>query len=79
MSLPFLENHRGPFRFCLTRDRGPKVLPRNRYTSEWLAGETQRADCEEEARALLDDPRDTIVSVHFWSVKEEQFCGGMRR
>lgn len=74
-----LEYHRGPFRLCLTRDRGTKVLPKNRFTSEWAKGEVAKDDCEEEARSLLDDPRDTIVGVHFWSVKEEQFCGGMRK
>lgn len=79
MSLPFLENHRGPFRLCLTRDRGLKVKPAHRFTTEWPAGEVSRADCEDEARALLDDPRDSITSVHFWSVKEQQFCGGIHR
>lgn len=77
--LGFLERHRGPFRLHLTRDRGLKVMAKNRYTTEWAAGEVAKDDAEKEARSLLDDPRDTITSVHFWSVKEEQFVGGMRR
>lgn len=77
--LGFLERHRGPFRLHLTRDRGPKVMAKNRFTSEWAKGEVAKDDAEDEARALLDDPRDNITSVHFWSVKEEQFCGGMKK
>lgn len=72
----FLDNHRGPFRLVLTRAR---VNPKDasvRYPVEWTAGEVAREDVRDEAQALLDDPRDTIVAVHVWSLTEGQFVGG---
>ena len=41
--------------------------------NEWLKGEVERADVEEEAYTLLNDPRDDIHSVEVWSVKDQQF------
>jgi hypothetical protein len=77
--LGFLENHRGPYRFCLTRDKGEKTTAKHRFTTEWLSGEVPKDDVPDEAQTLLDDPRDCIVSVGLWSVKEEQFVGSIRR
>jgi len=72
----FIDRHRGPFRLCLTR---PHPRKKDRVTTEWLRGVTSSEDVESEARALLQDPRDTITSVSVWSVREEQFVGGYRR
>jgi len=74
--MTFLDNHRGPFLFCVTR---PHKTKKNHFTSEWLRGSVDRDDVESEARALLTDPRDTITSVHVWSEREQQFAGGYRR
>lgn len=71
----FLDNHRGPFKFNVTRPHRSKP---NTFTSEWLEGLVDRDDVEEEARALLDDPRDTIIGVDVWSTKEQQFIGGFK-
>jgi hypothetical protein len=79
MTLSWLYNHRGPYRFCLTRDKGSKAAPRSRFTTEWLKGELEREDVPTDAQALLDDPRDTIVGVNVWSVSENQFIGSFRK
>lgn len=76
---PWLSNHRGPYRFCVTRDKGARIAPRHRYSSEWLKGGTEREDVPGEASALLTDPRDSITSVSVWSESESQFIGGYRR
>lgn len=67
--MSFLNNHRGPFRFCVSRP-GKKGSE-----TEWLKGESARDDVEAEARALLTDHRDTITHVSVWSVAENQFVG----
>ena len=72
----FLERHRGPFRLCLTR---PNQKKPGFFTTEWLKGESDHADVESEARALLDDPRDTITDIGVWSVRENQFVGTIKR
>lgn len=76
--IPWLAAHRGPYRFCLTRDTGSQAKPRHRFTTEWLAGEVVRDEVETDAQALLTDPRDTIVSVSVWSVSGNQFIGAIR-
>lgn len=68
----FLDNHRGPFRLCVTR---PCATKPGFFRSEWLKGSVDRADVEDEARALLQDPRDSIQHVAVWSVTEGQFVG----
>lgn len=71
----FLDNHRGPYLLCVTR---PFKTKAGFYRSEWLKGEVSRDDVEAEARSLLADKRDSIISVSLWSVKEECFVGGYR-
>jgi len=73
--MTFLDRHRGPYLFCVTR---PGKKP-GRVTSEWLKGCIDKHDVEDEAQALLADPRDTITQVSVWSIKEEQFVGGYKR
>lgn len=51
---------------------------RFRVTAEWLPGEVEKLDAQSEARTLLADPRDTIVSIWLWSVPEGQFIGAFR-
>ena len=76
MALPWLDAHRGPFLFCIDR---PNEKKPGFHTSEWLAGEVERAEVEEQAQALLTDPRDTIAGVSVWSLKDECFVGGFRK
>jgi hypothetical protein len=73
--IEILNNHRGPYRLMVTR---PFVTKPGFFRSEWLTGEIDRDDVESEARALLGDPRDTIHSVHIWSVREQQFVGSLK-
>lgn len=47
-------------RFYVTR---PHATKPGRFTDEWLKGDTTMADAPTEARALLEDPKDTIVCV----------------
>lgn len=68
----WIANHRGPFRFCVTR---PHPRKEGVFASEWLVGEIDKDDVEAEAGALLTDPRDTITSIAVWSVREESFVG----
>lgn len=66
---PF-DHHRGPYRLQIIRLGGAKKAP---WSAEPLRGATDSGDeIEAEARALLDDPRDTIVAVAVWSVSEQQ-------
>ena len=46
--------------------------------TEWLAGTVEGDEAEDEARALLGDPRDRISGVHLWSDREQQFVMGWR-
>lgn len=66
-----IEQHRGPFRMCVSRPASKAGF----YKTQWLPGEVTRDDALDEADALLLDPKDTITSISFWSVKEEQFVG----
>jgi hypothetical protein len=70
----FIDAHRGPFRLVVSRPTTKAGFHR----TEWLAGTTDRDDVEAEARALLDDPRDTISHVAIWSETEEAFVGVIR-
>ena len=75
MLLDVLGQHRGPYRFMVSRP-GTKA---GFYTSEWLTGNVDRDDVETESMALLTDPRDTIDVVHVWSVVENQFITTVKR
>jgi len=70
-ALPFWDRHRGPYRLVVCR---PHPRKKGHSTSEILTGVTRHgADVQEEARALLTDPRDTIVTITVWSESEECF------
>jgi hypothetical protein len=76
MAEPFWTRHRGPFRLVLTRP-GKKA---ETHTLKWVQACCESGqDAEDEARALLADPRDTIVNVHVWSETEQQFVCGYRK
>ncbi len=72
--------HRGPFLFLV--DRPDERVRKNKAgvyrTSEWLKGEVEKDDVVSEAETLIADPRDTILGVSVWSVKEGCFVGGFR-
>ena len=78
MAEPFYTRHRGPFLLHVTR---PHKRKRGFHTSEWLTGPIRNGpDVEFEARALLEDTRDTIVFVAVYSETEQQFvCGYTRK
>jgi hypothetical protein len=75
-----LDHHRGPFRLMVMRPKkvaaGSKKYP---ATFELLKGNVPKADIEEEAQALLNDPRDVIESIYVWSEREEQFVTIIKR
>jgi hypothetical protein len=70
MLADILANHRGPYRFVVTR---PFATKPGFYRSEWLKGTVEPEDIASEALALLNDPRDTINAVFVWSVREEAY------
>ncbi len=61
--------------FNVVRDSKTWVKPK----SQWLSGGVDKADAEEEAIALLTDPRDNIVGVYYWSDRYQQFDGKWTR
>lgn len=76
MAEPFWTRHRGPYTLLVGRPH-PKKAGFSR--SEWLPGSVDGPDVPEEAKALLDDPRDTIDLVSVFSESEQQFVGGYRK
>jgi len=78
---PFYVRHRGPFLLCLSRPhKTPQKALRGFWTVEWLrTAVTDGQDALEEARALLEDPRDNIEAVHIHSETEQQFVGAVRK
>jgi hypothetical protein len=62
--------HRGPYQFQVER-LGAKNP--DQWQTSSLPGHIDADDVPTEALALLADKRDTIVRVHVWSVREEQF------
>lgn len=71
--MSFINNHRGPFRFLLTRStsKGSK----SPFKSEWLTSKFDRDEVLDEARAILDDTRDKVLSIQVWSEREDSFIG----
>ena len=63
---PLIE-HRGPFQFQITRPN-PKKNPKVPNLVEALPGLIDREDVWEEAKALLEDPRDCITSIAVWAM-----------
>ena len=76
LSEPFYKRHRGPFRLQVTR---PFVTKPGFYRTEVLKGSVDGPDVEDEANALMNDTRDTIIGVSVWSEKEEQFIFGFQK
>jgi hypothetical protein len=68
-SAPWQARHRGPYRLLVVRTSKGKTGHRN----EWLPGTVPTWDADEEAQALLTDRRDSILRVHVWSDREQQF------
>ena len=66
---PFWARHRGPFVLCLTRPHPKKKA--GFHTSDWLKGTSDGPTIQDEAFALLTDPRDTITDIAVWSLSEQ--------
>lgn len=80
MAEHFSTRHRGPYVLLVGRPHpNAKKAERGFSTSEWLPGAVEPEECEAEARALMDDPRDTIDLVHVFSVGEGCFVHGYRK
>lgn len=62
--------HRGPYQLCVSR---PVRTKPGFLKGEWLPGQVPREEVVSEAIALLTDPRDSIVDVGVFSVREQQF------
>lgn len=65
----FTSRHRGPYQFQVLRPKPTRKYP---YTCLTLPGVSNADEVDAEARALLADPRDTIIAVYVWSVREQQ-------
>ena len=59
---------RGPFSLMVVRP-GKDERP----VTNWLPGIVETDDVEDEATALLTDPRDTIEEVYLWNERLNQF------
>jgi hypothetical protein len=71
---PFYKRHRGPYVLCLTRQNDD-----GEFSSHWLKTEIKKGpDVETQARAMLANRRDTVVSVCVWSRREEQFVWSVK-
>ena len=68
--------HRGPYSLLVIR---PYATKPGFFRSEWLPGAVEADDVENEALALLTDPRDNIDRVHVWSDREDQFVFSFKR
>jgi flagellar biosynthesis regulator FlaF len=79
MAETFTSRHRGPFLFQLTRAKPPTSKAKLLVEIETLTGTVLGEDCADEAKALLTDPRDSILSVSVWSVPEQQHVHTYRR
>jgi len=81
LSTTFFEKHRGPFILMLSRPhKSPQKATRGFSSSEWLRTAVRDGqDALDEARALLEDPRDSILAVYFYSEIEQQFVGALRK
>mgnify|MGYP001617671054 CR=1 FL=1 len=66
---PFV-NHRGPYQLQVLRLTPSRKM---KWHTETLRGLVAGDDVRSEAYALLADPRDSIISVHVYSVREGQF------
>jgi len=70
-----LNNHRGPYLFCVSR---PFAKKKGFHRSEWLKGTVEHEEVGNEAIALIEDPRDTIEHVAVWSEREQAFVTVIR-
>jgi hypothetical protein len=75
---PFWARHRGPFTLCISRPSAKKGKT-GFYTTEWLQGSSEGPDAQDEAYALLTDPRDTITVVSVWSEREQSYSMNYRK
>lgn len=69
--------HRGPFSLALTREvvEGKKRV----QTSDFLNGPFSAEDAHEEARTMVNDPKDNIIDIYIFSKTEGQFTGAIYR
>lgn len=68
------DRHRGPYSLLLSRavpGKGGKVEEQ----TDHVKGPFGAEEAHEEARMLVEDPRENVTSVHVFSITEGQFCG----
>ena len=51
----------------------PHPTKPGRWANEWLKGDTTMADAPSEAKALIEDPKDTIVCVKVFNDARSYF------
>lgn len=70
--------HRGPFQLGLTYPPPANSRRVSMGVSKWGKDRDLSAeDAHEEARMLVNDPRDDVLRVHVWSNTEQQFIGAV--
>jgi hypothetical protein len=76
-----LSRHRGPFILVAFRPKKVTRFGRPEMTEEKevIATGVSKEDVLELADSFLSDPRDSIVAIHVWSERENQFLGGVRK
>jgi len=61
------------------RQRRTLLVERADGSTEWLRVPACADDLEDEATALLEDPRDTITTVYVWHDRRAQFAACVYR
>lgn len=72
---PVYQNHRGPYTLMILRKVGEKAGGLDKIKSETINKSYSAEDAHEEARMLVNDPRDTIEGVYVFSENEQQYIG----
>jgi len=71
--------HRGPYVLLLTRQGTGTKHNASGLTTDRARGPFNAEEAHDEARMLVNDPRDSVIDVHVFSESEQQFIGAMYR
>lgn len=69
------DRHKGPYRLTLTRQ--VEVKGKQEHQSDRVEERFSAEDAHEEARMLVNDPKENIVNVYVFSESEGQFIGAL--
>lgn len=69
--------HRGPYSLVLTREtrKAHKGEEKITHSTDKVRGPLGAEEAHEEARMIVNDPRDNVIDAHVFSETEQQFIG----